>query len=201
VHSNPRLSHSRLLTLPGPFQPNTQALRGTPVHGSTGRSWPAFYALGRPRGGRGRRALTISSEIIKPSGSAGLGKGNNGEAGGGEAGGGDTAGSHPRNGASWPPPPEFRNGIAARPRNFMDEQPGPLDSDDFFDGFANSEDEAVDIFPFHDALPAVWREKRRKWWGWWLTLSRNTAVALFFLAVGGHTAGGAVHVEFLSDLS
>ena len=45
---------------------SSQTLRGTPLRGSIGRSWPAFYALGR--GSRSRQSPGVFAKVSQPEG-------------------------------------------------------------------------------------------------------------------------------------
>ena len=61
---------------------SSQTLRGTPLRGSIGRSWPAFYALGR--GSRSRQSPGVFAKVSQPEG----GKSDDGGVGKDEKGGG-----------------------------------------------------------------------------------------------------------------
>jgi len=160
----PCLEH--ILTDPYPH-PDAQTLRGVPLLGSIGRSWPAFYSLGfRRRAASDRRSSGAWAKIFQPKGDEGRGRGDDG---------GNTKGMVSgwtgRFGGFEP-----IGGQKAKPASSKD----PMDSDDFdmFESFAEAEaaklaseqDEgaqldtvAEDDWPrlTAEALAGAWREWRR----------------------------------------
>lgn len=160
----PCLEH--ILTDPYPRH-DAQTLRGVPLLGSIGRSWPAFYSLGvRRRAASDRRSSGAWAKIFQPKGDKGRGRGDDG--GNSE---GMVSGWTGRFGGFEPIGDQKAKTASSK---------DPMDSDDFdmFESFAEAEaaklasegDEgaqldtvAEDDWPrlTAEALAGAWREWRR----------------------------------------